>query len=335
MLQFRNETGLAGTIFASPDPDGIDSLYTVVKGTFVVGDRVLPAEQQVPVALAAEHHGDPAASSIRVPADTSLVKPATDVLLLGTAYAPGGRSALYTDVSLAVGPLHRIVRVFGDRRWRIDGVSHAISEPEPFQAMPLVWERAYGGMDVEAGQPTAEIRNPVGRGFRAEKGESPLDNLELPNLEDPYDPITSWKQRPVPVSFAPVCAHWEPRRSLAGTYDEQWQQGRAPYLPQDFDPRFFQLAPAGLIADGYLSGGEVVTVRGATPGGYLTFQLPKLQVLVAYVLNGSREQRPANLDTVIIEPDAMRVILVWRAVLACDKQLLRVSEVHADLASAA
>lgn len=335
MLQFVNDTPFQGTILLLPDRDGIDSLFTVVKGTFTVADRPLPAEEQLPVVLADEYYGEPGASSIKVPSDVSLVKPATDVLLVGQAYAPGGRPAAVMDVSLTVGPLQKIVRVFGDRFWQSDGVGQYATEPQPFQTMPLVWERAFGGVDRAGSELRAEVRNPVGAGYRAHDGEKELDGLPFPNLEDPNEPITSWKQSPAPACFAPICAHWQPRQSYAGTYDEGWQRQRAPYLPKDFDPRFFQLAPPGLVAPGYLQGGEWVEVRGATASGILSFQLPAVNLSVTYVLDGNPNVQPANLDTVIIEPDENRVILVWRAVLQCDKKALRVSEVRAALPEAA
>lgn len=331
MLQLTNHTGLTATIFAAPDPDGVESLYTVVKGTFAL-DRLdasgVPAraEEQVLPVLADEHHGDPSASSIRVPSDVALVKPATDVLLVGTAYAPGGRPATWMDVTLTAGPLRRTVRVFGDRAWRA-GAAASISAPVPFERMPLVWERAYGGTDRAGEELRGEARNPVGAGFRAPDGEKPLDGMPLPNLEDPGDPIAAWKQAPPPAAFAPVSPHWLPRRSFAGTYDEAWQSGRAPYLPENFDPRFFQLAPGGLVAPGYFVGGEVVDVVGATPAGRLTFRLPALPVQVEYTVAGAARTPPVKLDTVLIEPDASRVVLVWRTVLACDKKLLKVREI--------
>ena len=92
MLQFKNETGLPGAIITAPDPDGIDSVYALIKGTFDLDRGCEPAEEQVPVAFAPEHYGDPATSSVRVPGDVSLSKPSTDVLLCGHAYAPGGRA---------------------------------------------------------------------------------------------------------------------------------------------------------------------------------------------------------------------------------------------------
>lgn len=329
MLQFRNQTGFAGTVFVSPDPDGVDTLYTVVKGTFDLENGLSPAAEQVPVVLAAEHYGDPAASSIRVPSDVSLIKPGTDVLLLGHAYGPGGRPTTYVDVTLMVGPVQRVVRVFGDRFWVASAAGAYASPPEPFERMPLVWERAFGGTDRVGSEVHGDPRNPVGTGYRAPDSEIPLDGFRLPNLEDPYEPITSWKQRPAPACFAPVAPQWEPRRSYAGTYDERWQRERAPYLPVDFDARFFQLAPPGLVVPGYLRGGEPVEVLGATPEGRLSFRLPALRIEVAHVVAGEWHVRPANLDTVIIEPDDGRLILVWRTGFACDKSLLRIEAVEA------
>ncbi len=332
MLQFKNSTPFNGTILLMPDPDGIDSLYTVVKATFSMGESVELADQQVPVSNRQEHHGEPDASSIRVPSDISLMKPGTDVLLIGHAYAPGGRSTTEMDVSVSVGPVHKRVRVFGDRVWRL-GAGLVMSRPAAFDTMPLVWERAYGGVIASGDERQEEARNPVGCGLAASMwaGGEIKDELWLPNLEDPSDLISVWNQRPVPACFAPIAAHWEPRRSYAGTYDERWQQEQAPYLPDDFDPRFFQLAPPGLVAPGHFKGGESVEVAGASSYGVLRFRLPVVDLAVTYVLDSEVIPRPAVLDTVVIEPDLDRLQLVWRAVLPCDKKALRVSEVHASL----
>jgi hypothetical protein len=174
----------------------------------------------------------------------------------------------------------------------------------------------------------------VGTGFAADGGERTLDGLPLPNIEDPATPISSPKDRPIPAGFAPISAHWEPRRSYAGTYDEAWQSSRAPYLPSDFDTRFFQLAPPDLVAPGYPQPGEWIQVHGATPAGKLAFQLPPARVEVTYVLGSDLPRRPANLDTVMIQPDEGRLILVWRAELPCDKKALQVSEVRTELLKA-
>ena len=335
MLQFTNETPFKGTILLAPDADGIDSLFAIVKGTFALGPQLALVEEQLPIQAEEAFHGEPDKSSIRIPSDVSLTKPATDVLLLGTAYAPGGRPTGQMDVSLSVGPIHKQVRVFGDRSWLRTAVGYTISAPAPFEAMPLVWERAFGGTEVVNAEPRAETRNPVGQGFRAPEGRREVDGLPLPNLEDPGNLISSWKQQPAPACFAPVSAHWEPRRSFAGTYDAQWEQERAPFLPTDFDSRFFQLAPPGLTAEGYLRGGELGEIRGAVPNGTLQFQIPPLAVRTTFVVDGSPQVVDAQLDTVVIEPDLGRLIVVWRASLRCDKKALRVNEVKATLTGVA
>jgi hypothetical protein len=335
MLQFKNTTPFKGTIYLMPDADAVDTLYAVVKGTLALGERLSLAEKQVPVTLADEYYGKPGTSSIKAPSDVCLTKPATDVLLMGGACAPGGRPTTQMDVTLTAGPLRKTVRVFGDRVWEKGAVGHGISHPVLFDRMPLVWERAYGGMDKAKDKARAEARNPVGAGFRAPDGDTPLAGLRLPNLEDPAAPISSWKDQPAPAGFAPICAHWQPRLSFAGTYDDQWIQQRAPYLPRDFDPRFFQLAPPGLIANGYLPPGEWIDVQGATPSGALRFQLPPMRIEMTYVVDGAPQPVPANLDTVLIEPDQGRLVLVWRSALRCDKKALRVNEIRAAAVKAA
>ena len=335
MLQLSNTTPFKGTIYVMPDAEGIDTVFSVVKATLVLGERLSLAGKQLPVTPADEYHGELGKTSIKTPSDVSLTKPATDVLLLGTAYAPRGRLTTQMEVSLAAGPLRKAIRVFGDRVWERRGVVPSMSNPASFETMPLVWERAYGGMDHKGKELRAEVRNPVGTGYHSKDGEKPLDGSRLPNLEDPAELITGWKQTPAPACFAPICGHWEPRLSYAGTYDGRWQQERAPYLPKDFDPRFLQLAPPGLVAPGYLQAGDWIQVQGATPSGLLKFQLPPARIEVTFVLDDAPQAVPANLDTVVIEPDQNRVALVWRAALRCDKKVLRVKEVEAAVVRAA
>jgi hypothetical protein len=331
MLQLKNSTPFEAELLPVPDREGIDTVFVVVKGTFGLAQSLTVAEEQVPVALADTHYGDPAKSSVRVPSDFCLDKPGTDVLLIGSAWAPGGRAAWQADVSVSVGPVTKTVRVFGDRAWTSGAGGASMSWIAPFVRMPLVWERAFGGVDQTNKGPTAEARNPVGTGFRSPSGMKPLDGLPLPNLEDPQALISSWSDAPPPAGFAPIAANWQPRLSFAGTYDGAWEKGRAPYLPTDFDPRFFHVAPPGLSTSTPLRGDEWVDVRGATPQGVLQVQLPGVHLDVTFRLDSGTESRPASLDTVILEPDAGRVVLVWRAWLRCDKQIRKVKEVEPRL----
>ena len=332
MLQFRNETPFVGAITLFPDADGIDTVCAILKGTFTLAPTPSVADEQIPVTTAAEYFGEPEASSVKRPTDVSLPKPATDIVVIGHAVAPNGYVSVM-DVSVAVGPVRKTARVFGDRVWQSNGATYSISTPSRFESIPLVWERAFGGTDRTERGPREEARNPIGTGFRTTDGLAPLEGLFLPNIEDPLDLISSWKQTPAPMGFGPLGAHWEPRRSYAGTYDEQWQETRAPYLPSDFDPRFLQIAPADLIARGYLQGGEPVELRGLSQRQVIAFQLPTVRPRIAFRLDGKPNDRPAYLDTVVLEPTDGRLSLVWRASFPCDKKSLRVNEVVATLAS--
>src|SRR5205807_2505220 len=126
---------------------------------------------------------------------------------------------------------------------------------------------------------------------------------------------------------APAAAHWMPRRAFAGTYDEEWRRNRAPYLPTDFDRRFFQCAAPELTFDRYLQGGEPVEVQGATPDGPIAFLLPVGGIQLHVTVDGASERPPPHLETVLIEPDANRMCMTWRAVLPCDRKSLKISKV--------
>jgi hypothetical protein len=337
MLQLKNRTRFTATLFSSPDPGGVETLFAIVKGTFTLGPRVEEAEKQTPIVTADRFHGDPLRTSIAEPGDISLAKPGTDVLLFGHAYGPGARPTRQTEVTLRLASIEKRVTVFGDRRWA-GTVLTRVSAPEPFERMPLVWERAFGGTEPPTGDPPrsdGDDRNPVGTGFRSRVSGRKFEEIALPNLEDPARLISSPGDRPGPVGFGAVAPHWKPRPKYAGTYDEEWQRSRAPYLPADFDPRFLRIAPADQQIPGYLKGGEPGEIAGVTPSGALRFTLPARRVDVLFRLDSGEERRAANLDTVILRPDESSLVLVWRAALPCDKRLLKVREVEPIVARAA
>ena len=335
MFQIDNSTPFPAELMLLPDTDGVDTLFTVVKGTFAIGPTLRPADEQVPVTMMDEYFGEPDKSSIRAASDVSLVKPATDVLLCGSAWAPNARPVWQMEVSLSVGSVSKTVRASGDRVWDSGSSGAKMSWVAPFTRMPLVWERAFGGSDETSKGPSTYRRNPVGVGFRPSGGAKSLHGLLVPNIEDPAAPILVPDDSPPTAGLAPIAPHWEPRVGFAGTYDQSWEDRRAPYLPGDFDRRFFQVAPAGLVAPGYLNGREWVKARGVTLGGELRFQLPSIRIETIYLLDNVAHPVASNLETVVIEPDDNRVVLVWRSALRCDKKARRLNEVAVASVSAA
>jgi len=312
----QNATPFAFVPLFLVDEEARPLLVPLLKATYAIGDgRLVVAEEQVQVDLAGQLYGEPGASSYRLEPECAFVKPATDVVLLGHAYppAPGATEGL---VGLQVGPLRKGVRVIGDRTFFQSLGTIGISKPAPLEPIPLQWERAFGGWDrrhSDASRHAFEPRNPVGVGFQC--SDSPFeDGLPLPNLEDPAAPLTAWGQRVAPAGFGFVSPDWQPRASLAGTYDSDWEASRAPRLPPDFDRRFMNSASPGLTAPGYLRGDEPVAVAGATSEGRLSFCLPGLpppEVHVRFAVGRDRDI-PMHLDTVIIDADERQVLLLWR-----------------------
>lgn len=317
MWQLDNRTPFAAERGWVRDRDGTEIWLVAVKATFDIkpDGSTEVAKEQPPVLRLAEHHGEPGKSSIKYESDLVLTKKTTDVLVVGHAYAPEGTPVTQIDAGFKVGSIQKLLRVFGDRTWGTFGAS----APQPFEKMPLVYERAFGGVDARSKNPEKdwEWRNPVGTGFVV-SGKNSV-GVSLPNIEDPKRLIGSWDDRPPPAGFGAIAGHWQPRVAWAGTYDDHWMQTRQPLLAEDLDDRFFQCAPIDQQTPEFLRGGEPVVLHRLTPGGNLKFLLPKLYLgFETWFYDGSRELHDnRRLHTVTLEPDFPRVSLVWHTALPC------------------
>jgi hypothetical protein len=203
---------------------------------------------------------------------------------------------------------------------------------------------------------TACEANPIGAGyadawFLATTG---LKRLPAPQIEHPAKPITArrfWKasrsKRPAPqdVSLSPAGlgflhkGHPE-RRRLVGTIDDAFLQSGA-WLPQDFDFAVWNGAPADQQTD-FLQGDEVLELTNLcapdAPGARknedgntrLSLTLPGYECyLRVRFKSGAIVIHPMVLDTLVVAPETCRLTLVWRAVLAKDKDTpIRVLEAH-------
>lgn len=331
MWILENQTPFAAERAWVRDEHGAEVWLVAVKGTFAINPdgRTRLAEVQEPVALEPRFAGDPARSSLLHDTDLPDRKEATDVLVIGHAHAPRAEPVDAINVGLSLGPIRKVLRVTGDRVWEDRGRGLTPSRPRPFVAMPINYERAYGGLDPGAADPPGErvwdVRNPAGCG-RATSASSALGRA-LPNVEDPRAPITVWNDAVVPVGFGPIAGHWAPRVGLAGTYDERWEQTRQPLVPEDFDPRFYHCAPMDQQIRGHLRGGEPVELRHLTPAGQLCFRLPRVTLSFKTCFSdGTHARHRALLHTVLIRPDGPTVTLVWHTRLACHHKVLKLQQ---------
>lgn len=305
------------------DKDGAENLVVVVKGTFSIldsGSCQIAAEQVEPVRVA-QYNGDPTASSLICDEDFVPTKPTTDILLLGHAYAPQGSQTREIDVGLRVGPIEKLLHVFGDRVWQSGVLRLSPSEPEPFDRLPLVYERAYGGPRLLQSAPAGkwERRNPVGVGFAGASNAKAGDLL--PNIVDQGGSTA-------PAGFGPIARHWAPRIDFAGTYDDRWRKTRFPLLPADCDDRFHQSAPADQQPPSYLQGGEPVALVNLTPLGLLRFELPRVWLVFHTRIGSEVRVHHAKLHTVLIEPDVLRVVMTWHTILRCHGRTHKIQRLH-------
>lgn len=329
MWQLDNRTPFAAERTWVRNKEGAEIWLVAVKCTFDVkpdGSTEI-AKEQPPVVMVPEYtHPDaPAKSSLKYDSDLVRTKITTDIIVNGKAYAPGGQPVTELDVGFRIGELTKLLKVTGDRIWQ----KGSITQPKPFTQMPVLYERAFGGFDPqskESPNPQWDMRNPLGTGFALSSDK--LDGLALPNIEYPDQLIKSWKDKPNPAGFGPICSHWQPRVNFAGTYDDQWQQERLPLLPLDFDDRYYQCAPIDQQAPQFLQGDEPVALLNLTPQGKLHFKLPRVILgFETFFYSGDRQlhERP-KLHTVIIEPDFPRVSLLWHSALPCHPKVLKLKE---------
>ena len=337
MLEVRNRTPYCVAVVPGLDRDGRDFATIVIKATFSLGSppdlrKPLPlADEQVPLVWADEFYGEPDKTSIKHETDVGPAKGGTDVVLVGHAYA-SKRQVGQVDVTVEAGNLAKTVHVFGDRLWmRGRDVARVPPSPAPFERIPLVYERAFGGADTSHEDESKhgwEKRNPVGTGFTIAGRGDHFKNLALPNLEDPKHLIRSAIDKPPPATFGFVARHWEPRKSFTGTYDEAWQKDRCPLLPLDFDERHFRSAHPDLCAPGHFRGGEPVLIRNATPNGEVRFKVPGLRFEIKTSVKAEVGTLEPSLDTVLIEPDEKSVVVSWKATLACPRKFLLIDYVR-------
>ena len=315
-----NDTPLVAEVLGLDPASPI--LTILVKGTFdlVPDGPVRLAPEQRPLTGADEHTGDAEVSAVRYESDFVPFKPRADALCVGTAHPPGGGPVTECQVRFGVGGWTKVIRVVGDRFWRPRlGRLHATAtRPAPFTALPVTFDNAYGGVD--AGRPDGNRffeRNRVGKGYTRRGGG--LADLPLPNLESRSRPVRRWNQRPDPKAYGPAGRTWRPRASLAGTYDKKWLAERSPQLPRDFDPGFYNCAPADQQIRGFLRGDEELRLENLDP------ELPRLVTrLPGWRIRAHRTvpdlvEVPLNLDTLWVDADARQLVLVWRGRLPAEE----------------
>lgn len=258
--------------------------------------------------------------------------------------------------------LLRAFTAFSLQAWRL-------SRTRPITTLPLRYESSYGGENkVAADSPHARrvtkrhrlpaatsdaatpdaliahsvhVGNPVGIGWMEQWYLKTVrcKRILAPQLTYPNDRMRAHQplHGHLPAGFGVVGRAWQPRLALAGTYDQQWLDERHPYLPADFDFRYWNGAPEDQQLGPHLTGDETVTLYNMcppkTPGAtrdangntHVTFRLPgHLPFVLVRFADGQLGELAANLDTLTIDAGlapspaefAAQVVCIWRATVA-------------------
>jgi len=309
-MQVRNFTPFVPATFEHFAVSGAVFLPFILKGTFNIrGSELLLSESPAPLNKSDEYYGEVNKSSVRQESDYIPFKPKTDIYFIDPiAYSPNGEPQRKWQVQVTVGKLRKTIQVSGHRQWIRGFSGWKLGEPERCRRVPIRYELAYGGSSKR----NAFLSNPVGRGYVA---PALAHEFAAHQIECAEERVRVGGEHE-PAGLGPIARSWQPRSSLAGTYDDDWVDTKWPVMPDDFLFEHFNCGSAGLVVDGYLSGGELVKCKGLTKSGSIQFKIPDYTVFILIRCHdGALIPWRCNLDTLAINLEESKCFITWRAQL--------------------
>lgn len=331
MFISTNSTPYLAEGFTAIDKTCLKTFVVVVRASYDVDadGNCSISDRPSTFVYADTQYGDPATTSVRAESDFVPVKPRAEVLLDAVAMEPGGEPAESVEVALLGPSLDKRAIVTGERRWYRGILGMKATPPVPFTRLPLAWHLAFGGTDRSFGDPARERsdpRNPVGQGFQVNSSAEAIEGLLLPAIEHPRSRMASWYDRPEPIGFGPVPRFAAARARHAGTYDDAWMADVLPFLPGDFDERYFQAAPPDQHFDSLAEGTGFVCLNMNERGDFRV-RLPRLSVPVNFMFDDRIRAATVTPDTLILQPHESRVVLLGRARAPLPRKFTRLREV--------
>lgn len=273
----------------------------ICKATFSLrpGEAPLTPDQQ-PINKTERHWRDDPKLSLEAPSDIAPVRIKTDIVLVGSAYAPHGTPVRSLIARLAVADVDKKIEVHCDR---VQSSNGAIYEGAAFARMSLVYELAAGG---------PETANPVGVRSDARDAHG---NRKLPNLQMPSSIRGAAGSRNDFESFGPIASSWPSRRTRLGNRANTWSDAawHQHPLPPDFDPSYFSAAPRDQQTQ-KLQANDRITLENLHPEhAQLVTSLPGIHPRAFIRREGQApESVPMGLDLLWIHTDKGICTLTWR-----------------------
>lgn len=332
-MDLINATKMVAGYTQGMRPDGSELLVVVVKGTFDLprnGEKARLSAEQLPLIEADSFTGEPGFSAPLYESDYAPIKPFCDVVLNGSAYAPDGQSSREVGVGIKVGRVAKAFNVVGDRTWESSVSGVGVGFAKPFVKKEISYNIAFGGTDRSSDDEAkhdAFMLNPSGVGYFKSIGRGSIDGSLLPNTEERKNPVKSPFGSYKPMSFGPSARSWQSRAKFAGTYDDLWLDEVFPFLPADFDNRYYQCAPEDQQTD-YLQGGEDVALVNLTPDGRRVFEVPRVDIPITFFRqDGEQIDASPVADTLYIEPDNERFVVVWRTHIPLRQNMFEIPQI--------
>ena len=234
--------------------------------------------------------------------DDVYVRGGVDILLFGHAKAPRGKSINKTQVVVSHNEqiVHK-VNVYGRRIWNSVLGILSISNPEPFESMPLTLRNAYGGSTNWDGLEIPYPSNPYVKGYYYKKADA-IGN-ELPNIEHVDDPITKWKswQEPAGLGSFPILPLKAKHHMVLEEDNSKIKQ---------IEDRFFNSAFPQMIIDS-IKPDDVVSATNVTENGIFKFIIPKLPLEVEIKIGEVKEKRAMKIEQVGLLPDSNQAFITY------------------------
>ena len=238
--------------------------------------------------------------------------------------------------------------VTGPRRFAVLG----LTSPEHAAQVPIDWRLAGGGqikvpahdifnaddsLRTAAGAQRWDVdeRNPVGLGLLRSAG-APAPQIER-SMDEPFVPGRGAGQPAPALSLGPLARAWQPRRRLAGTYDNDWLRQQWPLPPQDLDFGYWNCAPADQQVP-HLPPAAIISLLNLYPPatspaaahwpalldahGSWRAQLPADEPFVLWRLHsGAMLDLALNLDTLVVDMATLQVYATYRAVISAQAEV--------------
>lgn len=336
------------TVLPGQTPQGEYILSVLLKRTYeIASDQICRrSSEDEPLVSGDLPWGDPVNTTIQFESDFVPYKLQTDIIVNGTAHAPGGTPVETCDVSIRLEQVTKTLRIIGDRKAHYaSGASPVFSDPQAFTTMPLRYEYAYGGIDVYS---DVNFKYPcpynlMGKGFVVNNSAESLEHVHLPNIEDPDFLLTpenlcledyqQWEKQPFPAGICCYPKTWWARAQLIGVmpadreFEQEMRKQYAQLVPKDqreayeengfddMDFRFFNAASKGLSVP-YLKGGERVHTNNLGPEGKLRFKLPDDSPSITLDIGDGDQQTDVVMHTVFLRMEEKKMDITWRAAFA-------------------